>query len=278
MTEFSSSIVHDLMVETRLLPPTVKALREKGLGWTGVAGFISRRLFSGEAYDPERPIWISPEHIPLFSRREIILYRELFLFDDYEMVLWRDDFSRAANPVVLDVGANAGLFAALCVRINPFAQMHCIEMIPDCKPAIERRLRAMGCGDFEVITAAAGRGIRDTVEVNYDLPFSMGNTLAKRDGLHRVVVDELSIDAWYERHKDAVSTPLFLVKIDVEGAERDVVEGGMECLTAADYILLEIHSPRDRELSACFGATHQVLSDKKKSDDFSVCVPKKKGR
>jgi len=277
MTEFSNNPAKDLLTEALLIGPTIRACRKNGMKLAEIFTYLRRRIFASDSYSSDTPIWISPEGLPLYNRREIILYRELIIFDEYETALWQSDFKNITAPLVLDVGANIGLFSALCVRLNPAARLKCFEMVGECAPVIARRLAESGTNNFEIIKGAVGAQDSGSVTIHYDLPYSMGNSLSRSAGRFHETVPCISLDGWQGRQSIPEEARPFLIKIDVEGAERETVAGGANCITLAQYVLIELHSAADRGLIATIGRSHDLLSDKKKSSSMWVCAFRKRG-
>ena len=277
MPEFSNNPAKDLLTEALLIAPTIRACRKKGMAWPKIISYLRCRVFASDDYCSGKPIWISPEGLPLYNRREIILYRELIIFDEYETALWQSDFRKKSAPLVLDVGANIGLFSALCCRLNPSARLKCFEMVGACKPVIARRLSESGAADFETVNGAVGAQDKGSLTIHYDLPYSMGNSVKRAAGKFQETVPRLSLDGWWRR-QPFNETPPFLIKIDVEGAENATVAGGANCIASADYVLIELHTPADRDLIAKICRSHDLLSDKKKFGSMWVCVFRKQDR
>ena len=278
MSEFSNNIIKDLLTEILLIAPTIRACRKKKMGWLEIVTYLRHRILSSDKYRSGKPIWVSPERLPLYNRREIILYRELIIFDEYETALWRSDFQKENAPLVLDVGANVGLFSTLCHCLNPATRLKCFEMVGECKAIIAHRLSESGATDFEIIMGAVGARDSGTVTIHYDMPYSMGNTVNRSTGRFQETVPCISLDGWWKRHSAHDPQPPFLIKIDVEGAERETIAGGANCIAAADYILIELHSLDDRSLIDKISSSHELISDKKKFGFMWVCVFRKRNR
>jgi len=276
MTEFSNNIVKDLLTEISLIAPMISACRKNGMKWQEIAAYLHRRLFASEEYCLEKPIWTSPEGLPLYNRREIILYRELVMFDEYATALWRHDFEKEKSPLVFDIGANVGLFSTLCHRLNSTARLKCFELVGECKPIIEHRLSKSGATDFEIISGAVGDNDGGSITIHYDFPYSMGNSVSRAAGRFQETVPCISLDGWWNRQSGNQTIHPFLIKIDVEGAEQNVMTGGAHCIGSANYVLIELHDSADRRLIANLTRTHDLISDKKKFESMWVCVFRKR--
>ena len=249
--------------------PVVRILREKGASWWDIMKFMILRVVVSTKYR-EFPILHVPDVIPIYNRYDLLAYRELFLLDDYRASLWVPGLMEAVAPLVLDVGANVGMFAALCRKINPGVRLRCFEMMPACAAIIARRLKAMGDGDFEVLSSVVMAGDGETVTIAYDSPFAPGNAVKRTEGHSRVQVSAISLDVWWRVVGE--KTGPFVVKIDVEGSEGEVWKGGRKCITSATWVLIELHG---HTLDGAFPGleeTHAIKYFAKKTNDMSVAI------
>jgi FkbM family methyltransferase len=141
----------------------------------------------------------------------------------------------------VDVGANIGL-TTLPVAQNP--EVSCLAIEPD--PRVHRYLAAnvaRNCPHGNVTTRqAAVFGRRDVLELESD-PANQGDNrlrLSDRAGLHgeerwaTVRVEALPLDELVPE-----ATGPLAVKIDVQGAEPFVIEGGTRTLSRAGLVILE---------------------------------------
>lgn len=140
-----------------------------------------------------------------------------------------------APRTLLDVGANLGSFTR--VFLGEF---------PDCTPTLIEpnrhclsRLKSL---PYEIIGAAAScRDGTAEIHLTKDWLESTGASLYRENTAHfrdEVVftetVDTVRIDSVFEGRK------FDFVKIDVQGAELDVLNGGADVIRQADYVLIEI--------------------------------------
>jgi FkbM family methyltransferase len=155
---------------------------------------------------------------------------KLMAYDVYEAGEVRL-FRRFLRPgdVVLDLGANVGYMAvqfAACV--GPTGRVHAFEPAPTCVAALEEM--ASGCPDgvIEVVAAAVGRETGQTTYFETEKIMSHGfgrigeRPSAMHQVTHEVLVPVYRVDDYCRERGIARVT---FVKIDVEGAELDVVEG-----------------------------------------------------
>ncbi len=114
----------------------------------------------------------------------------------------------------LDVGASDGYYTILALCLNPSAT-------------------AIGCDPHEPY--------RESAEDNYRLNFPGGGPVMKWESqLVGRQAGQTTLDRLAEHHEGP-----FLVKIDVDGAELEVLRSGERLLSRRDCrVLLEVHSPR----------------------------------
>ncbi len=138
---------------------------------------------------------------------------------------------------VLDVGAAWGRWSEDCHAVFPDARFVLVEPLEELAPALD--LVAARLGRAERVTAAATstRGER-TLHVHRDL---VGTSLFHEaegpavDGKPRVV-PTVTLDGLVEER--GASGP-YLVKLDVQGGELDVLAGAANVLAASELLVLE---------------------------------------
>ena len=156
---------------------------------------------------------------------------------------------------VVDAGANWGYFTLLAAGIvGPSGAVLAIE--PDVRhaAALERNIRLNGftCVQVRAVAAAARRG-----RAGFE---GYRNGTANR-GLSRLAVDSPFTVDTTDLDSIVPPGPVDLVKIDVEGAEDDVLEGMAGGLAVHRYraILLELHPAARRTRGAAARACEERL-------------------
>lgn len=169
---------------------------------------------------------------------EVSVIPEIYIDRVYEKLA---DFAPLAGWTVIDVGANAGFFAAQQAQRG--ALVYAIEPNPDC---------------FERLTLLSGQA--PIVPRLHLFNFAVGS----RSGSGWLVGDaRRTTTASVSRTPDALEAPdarpvevvaldecaelaaldsIDLLKIDVEGAENDVVAGAKQTLASVERIVVEYHS------------------------------------
>lgn len=178
---------------------------------------------------------------------ELHTVRELYGNLQYDRV---ERFVPQPGWVVFDVGANVGAYAVLQARRG--ATVYAFEPNPDCRRRFARAIALNGLGDRVsvfpwALGSARGTGrmrvpgdgrltTMGTVEVAPSHPHA-------RSGIAIVTLDEIVTASSVAR--------VDLLKIDVEGAEGEVLRGAQSALQITDRIVVECHSvSAGREVSA----------------------------
>lgn len=137
-----------------------------------------------------------------------------------------------------DVGSNVGFFALLGARlVGPTGAVHAFEAVPECARALERNRKRNRFEQISVHQVAVGRR-SGPVQV-YQGRHPGGATISARDQpselVSTITVPAVTIDELVS----AGDLPLpDLVKIDVEGAEADVLAGMTETMDRARPVIL----------------------------------------
>jgi FkbM family methyltransferase len=137
----------------------------------------------------------------------------------------------AEDTVVFDVGANIGLMAVPLLATKPRIIVHSFEPSPNSLPYLRRTVEGGGFGErWKLIEKAVGAEVgnvelhlADEANGAFD---GVRNT--ERVAIGRSVkVPLTTLDAEWEA---AGQPPISLIKIDVEGAERSVLNGAAACI------------------------------------------------
>jgi FkbM family methyltransferase len=122
-----------------------------------------------------------------------------------------------ARPLILDAGANAGVSVLYFKTVAPDARVVAFEPDPDAASMLRANVERNGLGDVEIVEAALARA-GDRAELYRD-PNIAGSVLTTTTpGLFPAAgsVRAVQLSRWVE-------DPTDFVKIDVEGAEIDVL-------------------------------------------------------
>ncbi len=156
-------------------------------------------------------------------------YREPALAPVFEAVLRPGD-------TCYDVGANIGVYTLWAAGlVGPSGQVHAFEPVPPTMAVLREMVLRNGLGQVVPVASAIGATVGQTGLRSYQ--GASGRAHAVADPSHADHLARLdTLDAYVARHR-----PPDLVKIDVEGAEIDVLRGAVGLLAAhAPALLLEM--------------------------------------
>ena len=149
----------------------------------------------------------------------------------------------AAGDTVLDVGANLGAYAVLFGQwVGPAGRVFAFEPAPEARRGLERHVALNGLDDRIVVRPEAMSETEGTVRFRASGPHG-DNRIMKIDGddaADRIDVATTSIDTFCRERN---LQPRF-IKVDVEGAELDVLRGARATIAAAGTSLdlyVEMH-------------------------------------
>jgi FkbM family methyltransferase len=180
----------------------------------------------------------------------------------YRHVTWNrieyEAFKSDIEPghLVLDVGANVGAYAVLFAQwTGPTGHVFAFEPAPEARRGLEHHVRLNGCEERVSVRREAvtsGRGITRfrAIGSSGDNHITTGTSGNSTD----VEVPTTSIDEFCEELR---VSPTF-IKVDVEGAELDVLRGARRTIAAAGDTLglyVEMHPSR----WGSFGASRERI-------------------
>jgi FkbM family methyltransferase len=149
----------------------------------------------------------------------------------------------ASGDTVLDVGANLGAYAVLFGQwVGPAGRVFAFEPAPEARRGLERHVALNGLDDRIVVRPEAMSEREGTVRFRASGPHG-DNRIMKIDGddaADRIDVVTTSIDVFCRERN---LQPRF-IKVDVEGAELDVLRGARATIAAAGASLdlyVEMH-------------------------------------
>ncbi len=191
------------------------------------------------------------EVVPTSDLQASLLYREVF----YQQTYLRYGLELPPGATVIDVGANIGAFSLYAGLVSPGARILAFEPIPPTYQALRTNLALYGLDAEALPFGLSSR--RESADFTFypemaGLSGRYGNLLQDREATRRIILDELArtgvelpaseLEAWLERqfqsetHRCELRTlsevlaergieRVDLLKIDVERAEVDVLEG-----------------------------------------------------
>jgi len=212
----------------------IKQALKKFLPDRPVAARVWRGPFRGAC------VWMNPRHS----------LRKMFGLYENELSQWLEETLHRVVRV-LDVGANDGYFtfgsAAAFRRLRKAGQIIAFEAQPQHVALLRRSVAAQSCTTtpvhLEVVQAFVGKELKQGM-----------TTL---DAVHWTLGDQA----------ERTNT---LIKIDVEGAELDVIEGARSWLQPSNFFVIEVHREKFlSELKQIFAVSgHDLIEIKQRPVPF----------
>jgi FkbM family methyltransferase len=211
--------------------------------------------------------WL-PRHY-LYRAVDIVLSPRLALWRRSGVILGlyqdlnRPWLTRLGIKTVLDIGANVGRFAITARKLFPQAHIYSFEPLPDCLAKAAELMR----GDAGFTPVSVALGIEPGAATFYRSSSSPSSSFLRMTAAHtgaypgtgktrevRVPVDSLDrVAAAFD-----FAEPM-LVKIDVQGFEEQVLQGGEVTIRRASVLLIETSFEMLYEGQALFEAVHSLL-------------------
>lgn len=144
---------------------------------------------------------------------------------------------------VIDVGGNVGQFAVASAKLLPDPRIYSFEPHPDCFRELQKNVRTLA--NVSTFQLALGHK-EDLVEFHMN-SHTHSSSVLRLAPLHRTTFPdarEVGIISIKLSTLDQVFASIelerpALLKLDVQGYEKNVLEGGRETLRRIDYVVLE---------------------------------------
>ena len=170
------------------------------------------------------------EH-PVFIRREssdFAVFEEIFIDGHYEGLLGKN------ADTIIDAGANIGLTTLYFLKYYPNAVIVCVEPEPENYAMLlmnTRSYKNVTCLNKGLWSNTARLRIRDLRTDSW--AFEVMETTNENDSFPAVTISDILA----ERHLPTVD----ILKIDIEGSEREVFDTGAQWIDQVKYVMVEIH-------------------------------------
>lgn len=193
---------------------------------TRFAFFFTRKL--------QKPL-VTPDKFLIESTEELVSYWGLFIEGECGTGEWKSALQRESQPLVLDVGANAGLFTHLIWHFKPNAEFIVFEPLPKMAEKIAKWGK-----DNKAKLTLYNKAVSDRCGTAVFYASAENDTSAslKPEGVKtsQLQVPVVILDSVIPKQ------PVFLMKIDVEGCECEVLAGGRETVSRTRFLVIEAHT------------------------------------
>jgi FkbM family methyltransferase len=192
--------------------------------------FVTRR-FTGQM--------ITPDNFLIESANELISYWSFFVERECWDEGWGKELLKATHPLILDVGANAGLFSHWVWLQQPGARFVVFEPLPKMASKIRAWIGRTGA-DAQLQEKAVSNQPGTATFYSSSDDDTTASLRPEGAKTREAQVPVVSLDS------ALLDQEVFLVKIDVEGAECEVLAGAVKTLGRTRFLLVEAHTTEAR--------------------------------
>jgi len=175
-------------------------------------------------------------------KNELSRVKEIFQAHEYAILPQRRN---TGNRIIVDVGANVGIFSIYMKTSYQDSRIYCFEPVPSTFHLLETNLKnvhnvkVFPFGLFnedrtEKIQIHSTNTGANTIKMKEKLKDHFYDTVEIELKKASIVFDELNLDK------------IDVLKIDTEGCEVEILDSISSRLSSIDYVLLEYHSESDR--------------------------------
>ena len=187
------------------------------------------------------PGLVTPDGFVLQTPDTLIAYWSMFVERELFGSEWVNALQSADKPLVLDVGANAGLFSHLAFCFNPRAEIIAFEPLP----VMVERVNGQKQRNQMNLTCVAKAVGRSPGTATLESPHGY-------DGTSRICVSGKPSGQTFQVEVTTLDQELkgrsvLVMKIDVEGFEDEVIAGGTETLSRTKFLIIEAHDQSRRD-------------------------------
>lgn len=162
---------------------------------------------------------------------------------------WNDFLPENDAPVIIDCGANIGISVLNYKKKYPGAKIVAFEPDPSLIPILKHNIITNHINDVTVVEAAVWTCFGES---DFYLEGADGSRLAKQGSAQTVRVRTVDL-------ADYISNSVDLIKMDIEGAELDVIPHIEHKLPLVKNVIVECHINSDQ--AGRFGDLLKTLSD-----------------
>lgn len=148
----------------------------------------------------------------------LYIYKEIFVDGCYDVPL-----PASGDPLIIDVGANTGLFIIRMKQLYPRSRVFGYEPVPSNYAQLERNLELSGCDDCEIFRrGVAGLARKEKLYIHRSNIGGHSIHKSEAGGDDHIEIDLVDIDGMLQPLN---GKPCDLLKLDCEGAEYEIIKG-----------------------------------------------------
>jgi FkbM family methyltransferase len=187
------------------------------------------------------PGFITPDGFVLQTPDTLIAYWSMFVERELYCDNWISALRASSQALVVDVGANAGLFSHLAFCVNPRAEIIAFEPLPMMVERINAS-KLRNNMNLRCVPKAVGRALGTaTLESPHGYDGTSRICTSGQPTGQTFQVEVTTLD------QELKGRSVLLMKIDVEGFEEEVIAGATETLSRTKFLIIEAHDAARRD-------------------------------
>jgi len=201
-------------------------------------GFALRLLVARMRYLSSQKLsqpMLTPDRFLIETPEDVFYYWDFFIEKELMDRRWVQALKSEPDPVVVDVGANAGMFSHRIWTLNPRTKLIVFEPLPKMAERIARWGKDTGA-----LLTLHQQAVSDRIGT------SAYYTLSEKDvtaSLKPGQGDRMKFDVPVATLDSVINDPkILMIKIDVEGMEAEVLAGARQTLQRTRFLTIEAHT------------------------------------
>jgi FkbM family methyltransferase len=214
-------------------------------------------------------LWLHAQHSQAYSfykvRQSGILLELPLNSSERDFYLRLQQTLKGNSLVIYDIGAADGVVSSCLAKIKNVQTIHAFEPIPTAYDELITRMQkfpkvkthniALGDkeGEFEM-------HISSNSDSSSLLPLANLHKEQRPqvplDITHKIIVPVFKLDDYVKQHQLAIPN---LIKMDVQGYEKNVIEGGVNTISQAEYCIMEMSFVQLYENSPLFDDIYRLM-------------------
>lgn len=175
-------------------------------------------------------------------------------------ILWLKNIQ---PKTILDIGANTGQFAKYIHKVFPEARLYSFEPLESCYRELVKEFAEIP--QFQAFNVALGNEFKQTQMYAND--YSPSSSLLEMKELHKncfphtqqQVLSKVNIEKLDDISNNLEIQEPILIKIDVQGFEDKVIEGGKNIIEQATVLIVEMSIEKLYENQPLFNDIYNIL-------------------
>jgi len=216
----------------------VKKILKKGLSY--ISPEINKKLSKKNEQDQASVIPRFQPYETIFLNHKIYVHdHDSFLLGIQELFTQGKNIYRfhssKENPYIIDCGANLGMSIIFFKSIYPNSRIRAFEADPHIFSFLEKNVKSFGLKDVELINKAVWKNSEEPL--TFWVEGGAGGRIEKEKNNSAAKFIQVTTT----RLKDYLNEKIDFLKIDIEGAEFDVITDCSDLLYNVDNLFVEYH-------------------------------------